>query len=82
MVLPANCWRHDPANNIWYSALRATRVDSPNDKFQTVDILGLECVGRENGKAASWVKWLSKGCAKTYANPTTLIRYVIFRAPV
>lgn len=73
MVLPANCWREDPANNIWYSALRASVVGS-SVKFKIFDIAGLECLGRENGKAASWFGYPSKGC-------TGVAPYVIFRAP-
>lgn len=78
MVLPADCWRKDTGNNIWYAALRAT-VDVPEDRvrFETVDLVGLECVGRENGKAASWTAWMNES---TYCG--THKRYVIFRAPI
>ena len=80
MVLPAACWRKDPANNIWYSALRAYRLDSPSSKFDVVNLSGLECVGRENGKAASWLGYFSKNCALTYSGSSTKVPYVIFYA--
>lgn len=78
-VLPANCWRHDPANDIWYAAIRAVQ---DGDAYSTFDITGLECLGRENGKAASWLGWFSKSCTKTYSNSSNAIPYVIFRAPI
>jgi hypothetical protein len=65
--LPAACWRFDPANSIWYAAARATQnatVLGTNQKyFYTFDKAGLECLGRESGKAASWFAWLNKGCS-------------------
>src|SRR5262245_43194831 len=76
-VLPAGCWRFDPANSIWYAAARATQnttVLSTGQKyFLTFDNDGLECLGRENGKAASWFAWINKGCA-------IAPHYAIFRA--
>jgi hypothetical protein len=60
-VLPAACWRFDPANSIWYAAARATQ-GAGQDPFFTFDNAGLECLGRENGKAASWFGWIGKGC--------------------
>lgn len=77
-VLPSNCWRRDPANNIWYAAIRAVQ---DGDEYSTFDKVGLECLGRENGKAASWFGWLSKSCTKTYSNSSNNIPFVIFRAP-
>jgi hypothetical protein len=76
-VLPAACWRFDPANSIWYAAARATQnqaVLSTGQKyFFTFTNTGLECLGRENGKAASWFGWIGKGCQ-------TVAYYAIFRA--
>jgi hypothetical protein len=76
-VLPSGCWRLDPANSIWYAAVRATQnttvMDTKQKYFYTFNKTGLECVGRENGKAASWFGWYKKGCeAGAY--------YTIFRA--
>lgn len=75
-TLPAACWRFDPANSIWYAAVRATQntpvIDTKQNYFYTFNNTGLECVGRENGKAASWFGWFSKGCQ-------TSVYYTIFR---
>ncbi len=76
-VLPGSCWRQDPGNGIWYAAIRA--VQNGNE-YNTFDITGLECLGRENGKAASWFGWIGDGCTKTYSNSNNNIPYVIFRA--
>ena len=75
--LPNNCWRQDPANGVWYAAVRALQ---DGDEYNTFDISGLECLGRENGAAASWLGWLGDGCTKTYSNSNNNIPYVIFRA--
>lgn len=81
MVLPANCWRQDPTYNKWYSALRASLAGVPSGKkFSTFDIVGLECLGRENGKAAYWFGYASKGCTVKYANSTKEVPYVLFKA--
>lgn len=76
-VLPASCWYQDPGNSLWYAAVRAVQDGS---EFKTVDKVGLECVGEENGKAASWFGWFGKGCSKTYSGSSTEIPFVIFRA--
>ena len=74
-VLPAACWRFDPANSIWYAAIRATQntmvLDTGQKFFHTFDETGLECLGRENGQATSWFGW--SGCE-------TGAYYTIFRA--
>lgn len=75
-TLPSQCW-HQDSNNLWYSAIRATRNGS---EFMTVDADGLECVGQENGDAASWFGWLGQGCHMTYSNTGNSVPYVIFRA--
>jgi hypothetical protein len=76
-TLPASCWRFDPGNSLWYAAVRATQnaaVMNTNQKyFYTFNKTGLECVGRENGKAASWFGWYGKGCQSG-------AYYTIFRA--
>ncbi len=80
-TLPANCWRQDPGNSVWYAAVRAKHVSgSRTISYQTFDKTGLECLGRENGKATSWFGWINKGCTKTYSGSSTTIPYVIFRA--
>ncbi|HEX9876314.1 MAG TPA: hypothetical protein VGC50_06650 [Gammaproteobacteria bacterium] len=75
-TLPATCWRFDPANSIWYAAVRATQnelVADGQNYFYTFTKAGLECLGREVGKAASWTGWIGKSC-------TASQYYTIFRA--
>lgn len=80
-ALPAACWRLDGGNGLYYAAVRATQgTGSSKVTYKTFSQPGLECLGRENGKAASWFGWINKGCTKTYSNSTTEIPYVIFRA--
>lgn len=75
--LPSQCWRQDPGNGIWYAAVRALQ---DGDEYSTFDLSGLECLGRENGAAGSWVGWIGDGCTKTYSNSNNDIPFVIFRA--
>lgn len=80
-ALPAQCWRQDPANGVWYAAVRASHPTSDGpDFYRTVDKAGLECAGRENGKAASWYGWYTQGCYKKYSNSNAHIPYAIIRA--
>jgi len=80
-VLPASCWRQDPANSVWYSSVRATQVTNTGTvSYQNFNKSGLECLGTEVGKATSWFGWLNKGCISTYSGSTTAIPYVIFRS--
>lgn len=78
-ALPASCWRQDPANSIWYAAIRATQptTSGSTTHYQTFTKAGLECLGREIGKATSWVGWLNKNCVATYSGSSTAIPYVI-----
>lgn len=80
-TLPAGCWRQDGGNDLWYAAIRATQGSGGSIlKYNTFDKIGLECLGRENGKITSWLGWIGKGCTKTYSNSNSNIPYVIFRA--
>lgn len=86
-VLPSQCWRSDPAypdDPRWYAAIRATQAGatalSARVEFKTFDKAGLECLGRENGKAASWFGWINKGCTYTYYNSDQEVPYVRIRA--
>lgn len=78
-ALPTSCWRQDPANSIWYAAIRATQLTTSGSttQYQTFNKSGLECLGREIGKATSWVGWISKNCVATYSGSSTSIPYVI-----
>lgn len=77
--LPSSCWRQDPANSIYYTAVRARPADSTT-AFVTFTKPGLECLGREIGKMANWLGWYGKGCNQTYSGSSTAIPYVIIRA--
>lgn len=80
MTLPAVCWYADGAYSPpkYMTALRATQLTSSGSTtvYRVFDLSGLECLGRENGKAASWFGWLSKSCAMTYSGSSTLLPWV------
>lgn len=89
MVLPSNCWRAEntSAGLRYYAAIRVIQVQpkifsagTQNVTFKTFDKTGLECLGRENGKDASWYGHAGQGCTKTYSESSTEIPYVIFKA--
>jgi hypothetical protein len=79
-ALPSSCWRQDPANDVWYAAIRATQTTSSGTtKYMTFDKNGLKCLGTAVGNSTSWFNgWNS--CTKKYSNSSTAINYVIFRA--
>jgi hypothetical protein len=82
-VLPVpSCWQQDPANDVWYAAVRARQTGSagPADGFFTVDAAGLECVGHWVGQTAHWLGWFGHNCQKTYSGSSTAIPYVIIHA--
>jgi hypothetical protein len=76
-TLPGSCWRLDPGNSLWYSAVRATQnttvIGTSQKYFHTFDKAGLECLGTENGKARSWFAWFGQSCQSG-------AYYTIFRA--
>jgi hypothetical protein len=79
-VLPSNCWRFDPANSKWYTALRASQETSiGTSTFVTFTKSGLECLGRTIGQGANWfANW--GPCTKKYSGTQTAVKYVIFHA--
>jgi hypothetical protein len=81
-VLPSACWRQDPANSVWYAAVRArqTGAAGPAGGFFTVDAAGLGCVAESIGDSGSWVSWLGDGCHKTYSGSSTAIPFTIIHA--
>jgi len=89
MVLPASCWRAETtsAGLRYFAAVRMIQTKPKvfgsgleDVTFSTFDKTGLECLGREIGKDASWFGYAGEGCAKTYSGSTTEIPFVIFRA--
>lgn len=79
-VLPAECWHADGAYNPpkYMTALRATQQTASlsTTVFRVFDAAGLECLGREIGKARSWIGWMSPGCALNYSNSSTPLPWV------
>lgn len=71
--LPAVCWRQDPANGTWYTAVRSKQGSSKHYVFNKT---GLACLGKEIGLATTWLGWLGKGCHLTYSGSSTAIPYV------
>ncbi|NHZ69758.1 MAG: hypothetical protein GWP20_00800, partial [Thermotogales bacterium] len=52
-ALPASCWRQDPANSVWYSAVRATQGSGTKKVvYQVFDKAGLECLNTWQGSSA------------------------------
>lgn len=79
-VLPESCWRQDPGNELWYSAIRAVQGTGEDQKvYKTFDKIGLKCLGEETGGSTSWFGWMNKGCEKAYNNGDD-VPFVIFRA--
>jgi len=79
-VLPSGCWRFDPANSIWYAALRASQTTSiGTSTFVTFAKSGLECLGTKIGQGTSWfANWGS--CTRKYSGTQDPVKYVIFHA--
>ncbi len=80
MVLPAACWNADNAYSppLYMTSLRATQLTSSGSTqtYYVFDPAGLECLGRENGKAKSWFGWISANCGMTYSGSSTQLPYV------
>lgn len=80
-VLPAACWRYDPEFQYWYVGVRATQSSASSQiSYKTFTRAGLECLGRENGKAASWFGWMNKGCNAIKPGSLRDWPYAIIRA--
>ena len=79
-ALSADCWHADGAYNPpkYMTALRATQQTASGSTtvFRVFDAAGLECLGREIGKARSWGGWISPGCALNYSNSSTPLPWV------
>ncbi|BFM05405.1 hypothetical protein [Halioxenophilus aromaticivorans] len=71
-VVPESCWHYDGVYNKWVTAIRAQQGSYAPRGF---DAAGLECLGREVGKARSWFGFLNKGCVLTYSNSSNTIPY-------
>jgi hypothetical protein len=61
MALPKVCWRYFPEYDHWQTTLRMTQMIQDEKRiYSSFDQAGLECLGRENGKAHSWFGFRDK----------------------
>ncbi len=84
-VLPDSCWQtvETSSGTRHYTALRVTQANYQGEAdyvYQGFTNSGLECLGREIGKAASWVGWIGKECVRTYSNSSAHVPYVVIVA--
>lgn len=81
VTLPSACWEYFSDWDFWQANVRVVYVNSDGTKvpYSSYDRLGLECLGREVGKAASWFGAVNKGCEKRYLNSTDVIPYIVMR---
>ena len=86
VTMPSSCWDYFGDYDFWQLNLRVSQVQ-PNANgtgttkriFSSFDLDGLECLGRENGAAASFHGFVGQGCEKTYLGETTQIPYIVLR---
>lgn len=82
---PSDCWEYFGSYDFWQLNLRVSQIQPASEGgttkriFSSFDVAGLECLGRENGAAASWFGFLGKGCEKTYLGQTNQIPYIVLR---
>lgn len=81
VVLPSACWKYFSDYDFWQANVRVVRLGSDGKKvpFSNFDKAGLECLGREVGKAASWFGALNKGCEKHFLGSDTATPYIVLR---
>ena len=79
--IPSNCWRnYSYADGTqWITVLRVKQGGSTSSVY-TFDKDGLECMGKWNGRVASWTGWLAHQCNKKYINTGNAIRTVFLKA--
>ena len=86
VTMPSSCWDYFGDYDFWQLNLRVSQLQ-PNTSgdgttkriFSSFDLDGLECLGRENGAAASVYGFVGQGCEKTYLGETTQIPYIVLR---
>jgi hypothetical protein len=82
--LPSVCWKYFDYGEGYYQAnVRVVTLDSSGKKspLSTFELAGLECLGRETGRAASWSAYFNKGCEMKYLNTNEQIPYIVLRIP-
>jgi len=86
VTMPSSCWNYFGSYDFWQLNLRVSQLQ-PNTTgggttkriFSSFDLDGLECLGRENGAAASFHGFVGKGCEKTYLGQDEQIPYIVLR---
>lgn len=86
VTIPSSCWDYFGDYDFWQLNLRVSQLQ-PNTTgggttkriFSSFDVDGLECLGRENGAAASFHGFVGQGCEKTYLGESTQIPYIVLR---
>jgi hypothetical protein len=85
VTIPSQCWDYFDSYDFWQLNLRVSQIvpalggGTMKRIFSSFDIDGLECLGRENGAAASFYGFVDKGCEKTYLGETEQIPYIVLR---
>lgn len=84
-ALPDSCWRtvNTSAGLRHYTALRTTQTNylgKPVYEYMSFTAAGLECLGREVGKAQSWTGWSGNGCVNNYSGSSTPVPFVVIVA--
>jgi hypothetical protein len=78
-ALPAACWKYFSDYDFWQANVRLSQVvDGTKVIFSSFDKPGLECLGKEVGKARSWLGFFDK-CEKRYLGSDDKIPYIVLR---
>jgi hypothetical protein len=78
-ALPSTCWKYFGDYDFWQANLRLSQVvDGSKRIFSSFDKPGLECLGREVGKARQWLGFFDK-CEKRYLGSSDKIPYIVLR---
>ena len=79
VALPSQCWKYFGDYDFWQANLRIWQNNgSGRSIFTSFDKPGLECLGREVGKARSWLGFFDK-CEKRYLGGGDKIPYIVLR---
>jgi hypothetical protein len=79
VALPAQCWKYFGDYDFWQANVRIWQLNNGSKTmFTSFDEPGLECLGREIGKARSWLGFFDK-CEKRYLNSDDKIPYIVLR---
>lgn len=84
VALPSDCWDYFGSYDFWQANVRISQTAAWSGEvrkvvFSSFDLTGLECLGRENGKRASWFGFLNQGCEKNFLGTSTKIPYIVMR---